>query len=82
VSVRHGRRSLASVGVSPPIFFLSFFPSVPFVMPGHSRLWNGVVSLAYAGQSMRKFRLRSAFHRALVGVTSAWTTGSKSGGDE
>jgi hypothetical protein len=52
--------------------FLSFFP---FVIAGHSRSWNGVVSLAYAGNPCRS-NARTALPPALAGVASAWTTGT------
>jgi nitroreductase len=50
-------------------FRLRIFSSVLFfVMPGHSRSWNGVVSLAYAGHPCRSFAC-TALPPALVGAT-------------
>ena len=53
---------IASVGVSPPNLFLSF-PFVPFVIAGLDPAIHAEVTL------------EKRFPPALVGVTSAWTTG-------
>ncbi len=73
VSVRHGRRSLASVGVSPPFFFV-----LSFVIAGLDPAIHAEVTLANAPtgicllQLSMDHRVKPGGDESKSGVTVAW----------